>query len=133
MKLVKILVILVIIYAGIVAAFELFIGTAQPQNDGTIVLTTTNSEGVSNDRVVSRLEVNGKTYVAANHWPRAWYNDVLERPDIQVTMDGETAPFTVVPVDGAEADAVKAARPRGLVFSILMGFAPREIVRLDPA
>jgi hypothetical protein len=42
---------------------------------------------------VSRLESNGQLYVATNHWTRAWYNRVLEKPEVHVTLDGEKGDY----------------------------------------
>ena len=133
MKIVKILAIVAVVYVGIVVAFETLIGTLQPQNDGTLVITTTDDDGNRNPRVLTRLEVDGKLYVAVNHWPRAWYHNALDRPDVHVAYADVDAPHLAVPVEGAEHDAVQQARPRGFVFSFLMGFAPRYFLRLDPA
>ena len=71
-------------------------------------------------------------YVAANHWPRGWYNDVLEIPEVQVTRDGETADYLVVELDDAEEDRVDSEHSLGVVIKLLTGFPPRYIVRLDP-
>ena len=57
-------------YVGIVVAFESLIGVFQPESGAVLVITT--FEGaVPHDRGVSRLDSDGKLYVAANHWPRA--------------------------------------------------------------
>ena len=68
-------------YVGIVVAFESLIGFFQPAGEDTLVITTTDEDGNTNDRVLARLESSGKLYVAANHWPRAWYNQALKNPD----------------------------------------------------
>jgi hypothetical protein len=51
----------------------------QPENIGgeTIVITTTDADGKSHDRVVSPIDDDGQLFVAANHWPRAWYHRAL--------------------------------------------------------
>lgn len=133
MKALKILLILAIVYVGIVVIFESLLGFVQPQNDGTLVITTTDDEGNASERVLSRLEVAGKTYVAVNHWPRAWYHDVLERPAVKVNYNGTTGDYVAVAVDGEEHDLVQATRPVPLPMRFLMGFAPRYFVRLDDA
>jgi hypothetical protein len=81
---------------------------------------------------VSRLESDGRLYVAANHWPRAWYRRALENPDVQVTLDGEKRDYRAVRVTGVEHDRVEGENGVGLVFRILTGFPPRYFVRLDP-
>jgi len=131
-KPVKIVVILLVVYVGIVALFESLLGYYQPSNQATQVIVTTSPDGVSNPRVVARLESDDKLYVAANHWPRAWYRHALENPSVQVTFGEETADYIAVPVEGAEHDRVDADNPLGLGFRILTGFPPRYFVRLDP-
>lgn len=133
MKAVKIIVITALVYVGIVVAFESLIGILQPEAGATLVITTTDADGVSRDRVVSRLEADGKLYVAANHWPRAWYHRALERPEVSATIDGTTADYHAVRVTGAEEDRVKEVNPLPFFFRVLTGFPPRHIVRLDPA
>ena len=131
MKFVKPLAIALGIYVGLVVLFETGIGIAQPESDGTLVITTTDPDGTSHDRVVSSLESDGRLYVAANHWPRAWFTRAAENPDVQVTLDGETGPYRAVPVSGTEHDQVDAEHPLPLPFRILTGFPPRLFLRLD--
>ena len=132
MKAVKILLIAALVYAGIVVAFETLIGTLQPANEATIVITTVEPDGTTYNRVVSRLESDGKLYVAANHWPRAWFERALANPDVQATVDGTTSEFRAVPVTGAEFDRVNTEHALPLVFRVLTGFPPRLLLRLDP-
>ncbi len=72
---------------GIVIAFESMIGFLQRSTGTTLVITTTDEAGNSNDRVLARLESNGQLYVSANHWPRAWYAQALENPNVRVTLE----------------------------------------------
>jgi len=132
MKTLKIASLLVLVYVGIVVAFESLIGYFQPTAGSTLVITTFDGDGTPHDRVVSRLESDGQLYVAANHWPRAWYNRALENPDVQVTLDGETGDYRAVPVTGAEHDRVDGDNSLGVAFRIVTGFPPRYFVRLDP-
>lgn len=132
MKSVKRIVILFLVYAGIVFAFESLLGIVQPAGQGTLVITTTGDDGSSSNRVVARLESNGQLYVAANHWPRAWYAQALAHPNVQITLDGSTRDYRAVPVDGEEHGLVNSEHSLGLVFRVLTGFPPRYFVRLDP-
>lgn len=132
MKPVKTIVIAVLIYVAIVVAFESMIGIVQPEGGNTLVITTTNDEGVAKDRVLARLESGGKIYVAANHWPRAWYRQALAHPDVDVTIDGKRAAFVAVPTSEEEHARVHAENDPGIFFRILTGFPPRHILRLDP-
>ena len=132
MKVLKIAAIVVLVYVGIVVAFESSIGYFQPRAGTTLVITTFEADGTPHERVVTRLESGGKLYVAANHWPRAWYHRVLKNPDVQVTVDGEKTDYRAVSVTGAEHDRVDADNSLGMGFRILTGFPPRYFVRLDP-
>ena len=132
MKALKIVAIVVLVYIGIVVAFESLIGYFQPTAGSTLVTTTFDGNGTPHDRVVSRLESNGQLYVAANHWPRAWYNRALENPEVQVTRDSEKGDYRAVPVTGAEHDRVSSENSLGVFFRILTGLPPRYFVRLDP-
>jgi len=132
MKALKIIAILILVYVGIVASFESLIGYLQPTTGSILVITTFDGDGTPHDRVVSRLETDGKLYVAANHWPRAWYERALQNPEVTVTIDGETADYRAVPVTGGEHDRVDGENSLGVVFRILTGFPPRYFVRLDP-
>src|SRR5215468_5910825 len=104
MKALKIVAIALVVYAGIVTAFETMIGTMQPTPDSTLSITTFDESGTPHDRVVSRLDSGGKLYVSANHWPRAWYRRALANPDVQATIGGEKKNYRAVPVEGEEAD-----------------------------
>ena len=128
----KIVVILFLVYAGVVATFESLLGYFQPQGDGMIVITTTNADGVSKDRVVSRIDSADQLYVAANHWPRSWYRQTLALPNVSVSVNGVTAEYLAVPIDGAEHDRVDTDHPLPFSFRILTGFPPRYFIRLDP-
>ena len=132
MKIAKIVGILVLVYVGIVVVFESLLGYFQPESDNTIVITTTNDDGESFNRVVSLLESQEKMYVAVNHWPRMWYYRLLDNPEILVKNGGEMGNYLAVPVEGTEHDQVQNDNPTGLVFRFLTGFPPRYFIRLDP-
>jgi hypothetical protein len=131
-KAVKIVGISFLVYVGIVVAFESLLGYFQPAGETTLVITTTAEDGTPNDRVLARLESSGQLYVAANHWPRAWYNRTLEDPNVQVTLDGEKGNYLAVPVSEEEHDRVDGDNSLPVMFRILTGFPPRYFVRLDP-
>jgi hypothetical protein len=132
MKALKIVGIVVAAYVGLVVVFESLIGILQPSAGSTLVITTFDAGGSGHDRVVSRLESEGQLYVAANHWPRAWFERALENPEVEVTSDGAAKPYRAVPVSEAEHGRVDAANSLPLVFRFLTGFPPRAFVRLDP-
>jgi len=131
-KAARLIVILFLLYAGLVAAFESMLGYFQPAGPNTLVITTTDDDGTTNDRVVARLETDGQLFVAVNHWPRAWYRQALENPSVQVTLDGERSAYLAVPATDEEHDRVNNEHGLGIVFRILTGFPRRYFVRLDP-
>ena len=132
MKFSKWISVLFILYVGIVVAFESMLGYFQPVAGTSLVITTTEADGTTHDRVVQRLNSDDRLYVSANHWPRAWYRRALEQPNVQVTLDGDTGDYRVVPITGPEHERVDAEHRHGIVFRILTGFPPRRLVRLDP-
>ena len=132
MKALKIVAIGLLVYVGIVVAFESLIGYFQPRAGSTLVITTFDEDETPHDRVVSRLESNGQLYVAANHWPRAWYRRALANPNVRATVDGNKGDYRAVPVTGAEHDRVAGDNSLGLVFRVVTGFPPRYFLRLDP-
>jgi len=133
MKAFKIIAIVLFAYVAVVVGFESMIGFLQPKGETTMVITTQDQSGSAKERVVSRLENDGKLYVAANHWPRRWYREVLEHPQVQVTWQGSTQAYVAVPVTGEEFNRVNAQHSLGPMIRILTGFPPRRLVRLDPA
>lgn len=126
------IIIAILVYVGIVVAFESMIGILQPEAGNTLVITTTDDSGVSNDRVLAHLESDGHVYVAANHWPRAWYREALDNPNVKATIGGTRRDFVAVPIAEAEHERVHMENDPGVFFRILTGFPPRRILRLDP-
>lgn len=122
--------VLVVASSGCITAVAAF----QPENLGgeTIVITTTDSEGTSYERVLSPIDDGGTLVVAANHWPRAWYERALENPDVTVRRDGETLPYRAVPVSDEERERLLDESGFPAVAYVLTGFAPRQFLRLDP-
>lgn len=132
MKVLKIVSIVALVYVGVVALFESLIGYFQPADGSTVVITTFDGDGTPHDRVVSGLESDGQLYVAANHWPRAWYERALANPEVEVTLSGERGDYRAIPVEAKEHDRVDDDNTLGLVFRTLTGFPPRYFLRLDP-
>ena len=132
MRVIKALAIALVAYALVVVVFESLLGYFQPQSEQTLTITTFDANGDAHDRVLTGLRSGGQSYVAVNHWPRAWYHRTLDNPNVRITQDGETADYMAVLVSGEERSRVEADYPAGLVFRILTGFPPRHFLRLDP-
>jgi hypothetical protein len=117
-------------HAGCMTAFAAF----QPENIGgeTIVIATTDADGSPHERVLSPIDLDGQLFVAANHWPRRWYRQALENPDVRVTRGGETTDYRAVPVSEPERERLLDESGFPLVAYLFTGFAPRQFLRLDP-
>jgi len=129
---IKLALILVAVYVGIVVLIESSLGFFQPEAGNTIVIETFDGAGNGYTRVASLSTSAGNEYVAVNHWPRAWYGRLEETPRIGVTRDGGRTIFGAGIVSGAEHDRVQADNPTPFAFRFLTGFPPRYFVRLDP-
>ena len=131
MKILKVISIgLVVVYIALVVLFESWLGYSQPSNQNSLVITTFDDQ-VTKDRVLSAVNNDGKLYVSANHWPRAWYRQALSNPKVEVNYKGETNSYLAVPVEGKEHDKLKEEHAHPLTFRILTGFPPRYFLRLD--
>ena len=126
----KILVGIAVLYVLVVVGFESMLGYTQPENQGTLVITTFD-DGEPHDRVVSRIHIDDELYVAVNHWPRLWYWQLLDEPVVRIRYGDTDDLFRAVPVEGDQAiQRVNDARPLSLQFRILTGFPPRHFVQL---
>jgi hypothetical protein len=138
-RIVKVLAIVLGVYVVIVVAFEslvVFMGKRQAEHgvapgEHWLVITTTDAGG-THDTVVGGVMVDGQLYVAANHWPRGWFDRALANPSIAVTRDGVRASYRAEPVSGAEHDRVAAKYTIPIPIRILTGFPPRSFLRLSP-
>lgn len=110
------------------------VATFQPENVGgeTIVLATTDADGQSHERVLSPIDYDGRLFVAANHWPRAWYHRALENPEVSVTRNGETADYRAVAVSQEQRERLLDESGFPMIAYVFTGFAPRQFLRLDP-
>ena len=126
----KILIGIAVLYVLVVVGFESMLGYSQPENQGTLVITTFD-DGEPHDRVVSRIHIDDELYVAVNHWPRLWYWQLLDEPVVRIRYGDTDDLFRAVPVEGDQAiQRVDDARPLSLLFRILTGFPPRHFVQL---
>jgi len=128
---VKIIAIVAAAYIGLVILFESSLGFFQPEAQGTIIITTVDEQGQSHDRVVSRFESGDELFIAANHWPRAWFRRVLKNPELGALIDGELGRYNAVLLEGTEHERLAHEYNPGLIFRFLTGFPPRYFLRLD--
>ncbi len=131
-KPVKVILIVFVVYAGLVALSESMLGIFQPERETTLVITTTDADGDEHDRVLARLESNDELFVAVNHWPRAWYRRALENPNVEITFEGQRGDYLAVPATNEEHERLQREHGTGFMFHFMVGFAPRYFVRLEP-
>lgn len=124
---------LLLIYIGQVVLFEVRLGINQPENQSTIVIATFDDDGNRHERVLRLVEIDGSAYVAANHWPRAWYHQALENPDVEVEKEDSFEPYVAVPLEGEEEEMLREEYAVSFDFRFRTGFPPRYFLRLDPA
>jgi len=127
------------VYVLIVVAFEslvVFMGKRQAEHgvapgEHWLVITTADANG-ARDTVVGGVEIDGQLYVAANHWPRGWFDRALANPNVEVTREGRRASYRAEPVSGAERAHVEAQYTLPFAIRLLTGFPPRSFLRLTP-
>ena len=120
-------------YVSYVVNFEVNLGINQPMGRTSIIIATFNDDGDRHERVLRLEQVDGNNYIAANHWPRAWYRQALNNPAVEIKMpEQEFAAYRAVPLEGAELEMIKEAYPIGFSGRFRMGFPPRRFMRLDP-
>jgi hypothetical protein len=119
-------------YVVLVLLAELFIWRVQPTMDGGVTIVVTLDDGTRIVRNLFGFEHDGRLYISSNHWFRRWYAAALENPEIEVTREGITRPFTAVDVDGEEYDRLSSHYKMGAVLRFICGFAPSKFLRLDP-
>lgn len=129
----KIVLGILIAYAGLVVAFEAMIGILQPEQGQVLTITTTGDDGAANDRVLAWLDDEGTVFVSANHWPRAWYHEAVANPRVEVSIDGERGAYLAVPIeDEGEWERLDTKFAHPFFFKFITGFPPRLFLRLDP-
>ena len=129
---VKLPLLLLLIYVGIVAAAESALGYFQPSSANTLVITTEDSDGGRHERVLSRLELNNQLFVAVNHWPRAWYRRVRQNPSVQVDLNGTKRNYLALPATEEERQSLNDQFSLSFGFRLVTGFPPRYFIRLEP-
>ena len=120
-------------YVLIVLATEALVWRVQPSMEGAITLVIQTGAGSHIQRTVYGHTYDGKLYVSSNHWFRSWYRAALANPKIAVGDESQTQPYTVHAVLGEEHARVLQSYDMGFFLRLLCGFAPRKLLRLEPA
>jgi len=127
------LVALILVYVGYVIYFEARLGYLQPRGSTSLVIATFDN-GDRHERVLRLEQIGGNNYIAANHWPRAWYSQALDNPNVEVQLPGEDSfePYVAVPLDGEELQRISEIYSFGFEFRFRTVFPTRRFLRLDP-
>ncbi len=128
------IVVLLLIYVGSIIWFETQLGVNQPQGSTSLVLATFSPDNERHERVLRLEQIDGNNYIAVNHWPRRWYGNALNNPNVEVKMPGEDTfgPYVAVPLEGAELERISEEYNFGFEFRFRTGFPPRRFLRLEP-
>jgi hypothetical protein len=137
---IRVLVIVVVGYVGLVVSFETLVAVLGSRHgergvnpdEAWLLVTTTDADGVEHDSVVAGVESGGELYIAANHWPRAWYDRAIGNPNVDVIAGGELRSYRVVVVTGEERDRIASDYDLPWPIRFATGFPPRSFLRLDP-
>ncbi len=139
MRPIKLLAIAAGCYVVLVVAFEClvgFMGARQAERglepgEDWVVITTRDEAGSPKNTVVAGVENDGKLYVSANHWPRAWYHRAVANPAVEVARGGQKVAGRAVPVSGEERVRVERVYELPWPIRFLTGFPPRSFLRLE--
>jgi hypothetical protein len=125
--------VLFLAYVGSIVWFEARLGYNQPQGSTSLVIATFSGDNERQERVLRLEQVDGNNYITANHWPRAWYNQAIENPNVEVKLPGEDSfgNYLVVPLEGDEEENIREVYSFGFEFRFRTGFPPRYFLRLD--
>ena len=134
-KILKVVFSLAVAYIGIVVIFESLLGFIQPKGADNLILTLKQQDGTESQRVLSLFESEGELYLAANHWPRGWFNAVKENPNVYIQFGEahteQSGAFTAIEISVADHRRVLADNPSSPILRFLMGYPPREFLRLE--
>tara|TARA_B110000467_G_C18028683_1_gene319555 strand:+ start:134 stop:601 length:468 start_codon:yes stop_codon:yes gene_type:complete len=125
--------VLFLAYVGSIVWFEARLGYNQPQGGTSLVIATFSGDNERHERVLRLEQVDGNNYIAANHWPRAWYNQAIDNPNVEVKLPGEDSfvNYSAVPLEGGEEENIREVYSFGFEFRFRTGFPPRYFLRLD--
>ena len=119
-------------YTVLVLLAETLVWRIQPTMDGGVTITVTPDGYTPIQRHLYGFERDGTLFVSSNHWFRKWYIAALKNPDVEITRDGVTRPFTAEAVHGEEHERLSREYSMGFVLRLICGFAPSKFLRLEP-
>ena len=89
--------------------YEVNLGRNQPIRGNSIIIASYDDQYARHERVLSLRQLGNEPYVSANHWPRAWYRQALENPNVEVKLASadDFMKYTAVPREGIKDERVK--------------------------
>lgn len=136
----KITLIVLASYLVLVIGFEIFVvyqgrshaARGVAAGETWLTITTTDASGRAIDSVIAAVEIDDRLYVAANHWPRSWFNRAIRNPDIRATLNGIQSEYRAEFLNDRELERVAQVYSFPFLFRFLTGFPPRAFLRLVP-
>jgi len=121
-------------YVGRVINYEVNLGRNQPTRGNSAIIATYDDQDARHERVYSLRQLGNELYVSANHWPRAWYRQAPQNPNVEVKLAiaDDFMKYSAVPLEGIEDERVKERFKPSLRSQLRMGFPRREYLRLFP-
>ena len=139
MKIVRVLGIIVGAYVVLALALDGFIAWRQPAAGDTLDLRTFDADGTAHVQRLSVTQEGDVLWVGSGHHFRGWYYRLRENPNVEVIRDGETRPYTAVPIDDpVEVDRItdrsKSRMGAAAYYAsrAMLLFASVKPIRLDP-
>ena len=125
--------VLFLVYVGSIAWFEVRLGYNQPQGNTSLVIATFSDDNERRERVLRLEKIDGRNYIAASHWPRAWYIQVINNPNVEVKLPGGDSfeNYLAVSLKGNEEEHIRGVYSFGFEFRFRTSFPPRYFLRLD--
>ena len=127
----RIALVLILVVLGLAALQYL----ASETTGEVIVLTTTDSNGESQETRLWIVDSGGEPWLRAGQDAAGWYGRILQNPTVQLTRDGTTATYTAVP-NAAATDTINGLMREKYtwgetVISIFFDRSSSIAIRLD--
>jgi len=138
----KTILILTILLGSYLFVGLLFGGTVrylQPEDGGTAVLITFDSDHSAYETVVRPVEDgNGRIWILSGLWFRSWYNRALATPAVKLQRNETSISYRAIPVEDSEEIEKVLTLRRGdasttgvFLYQALLLFAPVKILKLE--
>ena len=138
----KTILILTILLGSYLFVGLLFGGTVrylQPEDGGTAVLITFDSDHSAYETVVRPVEDgNGRIWILSGQWFRSWYKRALATPEVKLQRNETSISYRAIPVEDSEEIEKVLTLRRGdasttgvFLYQALLLFAPVKILKLE--